>query len=362
MKLRTTRCRSPRFPSHAAARIGIVCLIFVIASSALHVRAGNIFDDDWTPPKPVGPQHTAPAQHHAVRQRPRRLRPAFPPRRRDRLRVGRYRKRRIKPVARVSRRRSPGSSRIDPSRVARSSRRRLLDEVPKAADNPVDQYVLFGGAIEAAKDAAVLPLYFQAADMMASEYEVDGLSVKTEAALKMNLRGDSPAVAVENVKAALELVDPLLAAEDFSTAARILSLARPAAASDPALASIVQKRIQTVETLRTAHDRFAQQLQKLKTSPDDPAANLAVGSYLCFSKGEWEKGLPMLAKGSDANLKQLADLDMSRPTSAEDVIRLATAGGTLARNSRKGFAARSINTPLHFTRRRWRARQGCGER
>ncbi|HZK81381.1 MAG TPA: hypothetical protein VFC46_09950, partial [Humisphaera sp.] len=198
----------------------------------------------------------------------------------------------------------------------------LLDEVPKAADNPTDQYVLLGGAIEASKDAAVLPLCFQAADMMARQYDVDALNVKTEAALKMNLRGDSPATAAENVKAALELIDPLLDAEDFSTATRILALARPAATGDPFLASVVQKRIQAVETLRTAHDRFTQQLQRLKSAPDDPAANLAVGSYLCFYKGEWDKGLPMLVKGSDANLKQVAEIDVARPTSTEDVMRL----------------------------------------
>jgi hypothetical protein len=148
------------------------------------------------------------------------------------------------------------------------------------------------------------------------------LSVKIEAALKVSLRGDSPAVAGENVNAALELIDPLLAAEDFTTAARILSSTRPSASGDPALAADIQKRIRSVESLRTAHDRLAQQLQKLKMSPDDPAANLAVGSYLCFNKNEWDKGLPMLAKGSDANLNQLAELEIVRPTSAEDVIRL----------------------------------------
>jgi hypothetical protein len=53
------------------------------------------------------------------------------------------------------------------------------------------------------------------------------------------------------------------------------------------------------------------QLAKLKTSPDDPAANLFVGSYYCFTRAEWEKGLPLLAKGSDAALKKLAAEDLS---------------------------------------------------
>ncbi len=48
--------------------------------------------------------------------------------------------------------------------------------------------------------------------------------------------------------------------------------------------------------------KSAQSQEKLKESPDDPAANLAVGSYLCFNKDQWERGLPMLAKGSDPAL------------------------------------------------------------
>ena len=34
------------------------------------------------------------------------------------------------------------------------------------------------------------------------------------------------------------------------------------------------------------------------TNSDDPEANLRVGRYYCLIRGEWEKGLPLLAKGS----------------------------------------------------------------
>jgi hypothetical protein len=199
----------------------------------------------------------------------------------------------------------------------------LLDEVPKTADNPSDEYVLLGGAIEASKDAGALALCSQAADTMAAQYDVDGLSIKTDAALKMDLRGDSPATAAENVRVALELTDSLLAAEDFPAAAKILATARRAATGDPALISAVQKRMQVVESARAAHDRLAVSLEKLKTSPNDPAANLAVGIYLCFNRGDWEQGLGLLAKGSDANFKKLAMLELSRPKTNEELIRLA---------------------------------------
>ena len=46
--------------------------------------------------------------------------------------------------------------------------------------------------------------------------------------------------------------------------------------------------------------------EKLKTNPDDPQANLALGRYRCFAKGDWEAGLPLLAKSGDAALASLA--------------------------------------------------------
>ena len=35
-------------------------------------------------------------------------------------------------------------------------------------------------------------------------------------------------------------------------------------------------------------------LATLEKEPADPKANLAVGRYLCFFKGNWDQGLPKL--------------------------------------------------------------------
>ena len=60
----------------------------------------------------------------------------------------------------------------------------------------------------------------------------------------------------------------------------------------------------------------------LKTNPADPEANLAVGRYHCFVKGDWDKGLPTLARGSDAALTQLATTELTKPTTAEEQKKL----------------------------------------
>jgi hypothetical protein len=45
----------------------------------------------------------------------------------------------------------------------------------------------------------------------------------------------------------------------------------------------------------------------LKENPDNPDANLAIGKYLAFSKGEWDQAIPCLAKGSDPFYQALAE-------------------------------------------------------
>ncbi len=76
---------------------------------------------------------------------------------------------------------------------------------------------------------------------------------------------------------------------------------------------------------------------KLTETPDDPAANLTVGSYYCYYQGNWTKGLPLLAKGSDSSLKALAAREVAWPAKAEDQMALADGWWDQAQNA-EGFA------------------------
>jgi hypothetical protein len=69
-------------------------------------------------------------------------------------------------------------------------------------------------------------------------------------------------------------------------------------------------------------ERVQLALATLKTDPTDPEANLVVGTYHCFQKDDWKKGLPMLANGSDATLKQLAAAELKKPTVSEEQAKL----------------------------------------
>src|SRR5262249_17742223 len=60
-----------------------------------------------------------------------------------------------------------------------------------------------------------------------------------------------------------------------------------------------------------------------------------MGRYLCLTKGQWQRGLPMLAKGDDAKLKALAEKDLTKPKDAKMQVELADAWSELG-ESMKG--------------------------
>src|SRR5262249_9040848 len=47
-------------------------------------------------------------------------------------------------------------------------------------------------------------------------------------------------------------------------------------------------------------------------------ANLTMGRYYCLAKGNWARGLPLLALGADADLKELARRDLAAPVKAAE--------------------------------------------
>jgi hypothetical protein len=297
------------------------------------VQGKTIFDDDWVPPKsdtPVQPPAQTPPATQPVTP-PESVKPETsvntpPPL--PTVAVPIHRPIPAKADQAKSRKLFKEFYAADLANRSAAGRRalatKLLDQAGAVSDAPSDQFVLLVGATEAAKEASDLALVSRAADALADAYEVDGLHVKSDAATQMVLRVDSPAATTENCRNGLELVDQLASAGDFITAIRLLKSLQ-AAALDAELRSQIQSKTKEVDSQKTAADRIAMFSQKLKTSPDDPVANLAVGQHLCFVKGDWARGLPLLAKGSDTVAKGLAVEELKNPNDADGQLAVADA-------------------------------------
>ena len=117
-------------------------------------------------------------------------------------------------------------------------------------------------------------------------------------------------------ESALALADRAIEADDLDAAEQLLKVASITAGKARAADLLKQAKARGEEL--ADQKREAEAVRKaeevIAKNADDAAANLTLGKYFCVSRDDWEQGLPHLAKGSDATLKELAAKSLPSPT------------------------------------------------
>jgi len=295
------------------------CFLIVLTATAAGVSAAPhiIFDEDWIP------RATEVPPRPAVASRPVVAAPATSPAMVPAARLPIPSKGEQASV-RKALRESLAKQLVDRTVAGRRKlAESLLKRAEKATGVPVEKFVILAGAIDAATEASDLQMVTIAADRMGRAYEVGGLAIKADAALRIIAKADTAAPVVENVNAVIELAGELAEVDDYVTAVRLCTMVLPLTGKHPALRTQVQQFQHDLAIARDAAERYFRDLAKLKVVPNDPAANLSAGRYLCFVRGEWETGLVMLSKGSDVLLVSLAAQELVGPTAVDAVVHLA---------------------------------------
>lgn len=127
-----------------------------------------------------------------------------------------------------------------------------------------------------------------------------------------------PADAMQLAKLARDTAAAFLDEEKYEQASDLAGIAVAAAkkAEDVDAANEARAFKTRVETLTAA-------IATIKTKPDDPDANAALGGYWAFDRGRWDTGVKFLARGSDKPLAEAATKDLAKPTTAKERTALA---------------------------------------
>jgi hypothetical protein len=182
-----------------------------------------------------------------------------------------------------------------------------------------DKYALLDEARELLVSAGEVELVLLVNEQLVAGFEVKAAEQAVAVLSRLaagNLANDKRKALVE---ATLEATDEAAGAEDFKAAAELAALAQKTGAklSDLELRSRCTKLHARIEQCRIWSEEAEKARPILTDKPDDGPANTALGKYLCFAVGDWEKGLPYLAKSSEAKLKATADLELSQPSLSE---------------------------------------------
>jgi hypothetical protein len=192
-------------------------------------------------------------------------------------------------------------------------------------DDPIARYALFCEAREQALETGDMTLYDEILTATSELYTIKVLDIRIGDLRQGAARRPRAPNAVQAlIRASIDLVDDVVAADRFDEATALAVAAR-----EMAVRIRDNRRIKELAAVRKDIDFFrrlraeADQAEKaLADHPDDPQFNLVVGKYYCFGKRNWDRGLPLLAKGGQATLKTLAEAEKTDPASAAQMLAL----------------------------------------
>lgn len=232
------------------------------------------------------------------------------------------------------------------------------------ATEPATQYALYQLARNLGVQMASAEQACDAIDLLAAKFDVDAFDMKRQTLDEISQFVTHSLEDYEHLLRFMQrLAREALAAEKSDAAVGFTRLAKATALkvrSPKAIKELPQLEdlLAQVDALFAdvaeydrevkAFDRNTKQLQK---EPNDLPANLGVGRYWLFVRGDWAKALPHLAKSADPAWKEPATRDLAGPKTPAEQAAVADAWAALA--PRKGGLAK----PRLFDRAKtWYAR------
>jgi outer membrane protein assembly factor BamB len=204
---------------------------------------------------------------------------------------------------------------------------RLLEEGQHMRVDPAERFVLLREARDLAAAAADPAVALQAADELARRFALDADDARAEALARAaaGVRTLEGGKAV--IEAAQRLGDEAVDADRYEQALRLAASAEQAArrAKDLPLVLSVQRYERGLRAARQQFARLRPFVERLRKDPEDSDANGEVGRYLVLLKGEWGRGLFLLAQGNDPALRLLAQRDLAHPDTTGEQVEMGDA-------------------------------------
>ena len=198
----------------------------------------------------------------------------------------------------------------------------LMARAESTNDDPAAVYVMLSDAAELAAESGQLALAWEILVALGDQFDSPSLPLMERAAkLATPFAKTADEIAYLGSIYVL-LLDEAVRLDDFETAAKASPAAAGATRKIPVLKEQLAAYSRRVNTLRDAFELAKPAREILKVNPEDATANLAWGRYLCFYKGDWLTGLPLLAKSSNAALSSLAKREVEQPRDLEPLLQL----------------------------------------
>ncbi|MES2792657.1 MAG: hypothetical protein V4719_23800 [Planctomycetota bacterium] len=186
-------------------------------------------------------------------------------------------------------------------------------------------YVAWNEARANAAAVGDINLAFRAINLLSQHYQIDLVETKIEtlAALAKSTREKETLTHAAHI--AVNLLALTIRDDNYSAATQVASTARGLAQKSQMkhLQALTQYYDKRAKLLSKEFQKIDKEANAIQQTSEGSAARTAAGRFYCFLKADWVRGLPLLAGGDDAPLKQLAERELAVPTQLKDQIALA---------------------------------------
>jgi tellurite resistance protein len=207
-----------------------------------------------------------------------------------------------------------------------------LHKLAKETADPAERYVLLREVRDLAVKAGKTELALKAAEDLIERYDVEEWPTRLETLLVLSKTKLDTEASKQFVDIALTQAAHARAKDQFDIAGKCLNVAETVVRriGNAVLLGQVLKQEKLNSEFAKEHAEMKAAQEKLQGDAKDPEANLVVGSYWAFRKGDWQTGLPLLALSNNSEIQEAAKKDLAAPDDDKTRVELGEAWWNLA--------------------------------
>ncbi|MCG8652049.1 MAG: DUF1559 domain-containing protein [Pirellulales bacterium] len=237
----------------------------------------------------------------------------------------------------------------DKIREARDDQRkvRLADELLADAlameNDHSGAYALQSAAMRLANEGGNPSTLIKAVDQRVGIFDVDAYEENIDAILAFGQAAvsrdpESVKGGDELLKRSVRVIYAGIDDNDFMRASAVARIAYRYTGQErrEVIPKLINRLRLLLATSKREYDSAVDDLQRYREDPENVEAGASFGRFLCFIKGDWDNGLPLLTKGGPQQLQEIAALDLNGGRSRLDIMALGDAWWELSDQARSG--------------------------